>query len=196
VNRLTNFLIAGLGFVALLPVMLLIGLGVRVAIGTPVIFKQGRPGLDGMTFQLFKFRTMRDSTDPAGRPLPDEDRLTRFGKLLRRTSLDELPELWNVIRGDMNLVGPRPLLVEYLPLYSKEQFRRHEVPPGITGWAQVNGRNNLSWEEKFALDTWYVDHRSLWLDLKILALTVLAVFRTHEISQEGHVTAEKFKGTE
>jgi len=195
VNRLTNFLIASLGFVALLPVMLLIGLGVRVAIGTPVIFKQERPGLDGMPFQLFKFRTMRDATDSAGRPLPDKDRLTRFGHLLRRTSLDELPELWNVVKGDMNLVGPRPLLTEYLPLYSKEQYRRHAVPPGITGWAQVNGRNNLSWEEKFELDTWYVDHRTLWLDLKILALTFVAVFRTHEINQEGHVTAEKFKGT-
>ena len=195
-NRLTNFVVASLGFVALMPVMLLIGLGVRLAIGTPVIFKQDRPGMGGMAFQLFKFRTMRDATNSAGRPLPDKDRLTRFGHLLRRTSLDELPELWNVIKGDMNLVGPRPLLTEYLPLYTKEQFRRHEVPPGITGWAQVNGRNNLSWEEKFALDTWYVDHRSLWLDLKILALTFLAVFRTHEISQKGHVTAEKFKGTE
>jgi sugar transferase EpsL len=195
VNRMTNLLIAGLAFAALLPVMLLIGLGVRVAIGKPVIFKQDRPGLNGVTFQIFKFRTMRDGMDSSGSPLPDKQRLTRFGRLLRRTSLDELPELWNVILGDMNLVGPRPLLTEYLPLYSKQQFRRHEVPPGITGWAQVNGRNNLSWEEKFELDNWYVDHRSLRLDLTILALTVLAVFRTHEINQQGHVTAEKFRGS-
>ena len=194
-NRLTNFLIASLGLVVLLPVMLFIGLGVRVAIGKPVIFRQERPGLNGTTFRLFKFRTMRDATGPDGQPLPDKDRLTWFGNLLRRTSLDELPELWNVVRGDMNLVGPRPLLTEYLPLYTEEQFRRHAVLPGITGWAQVNGRNNLSWEEKFELDVWYVDHRSLWLDLKILVLTLLAIFRTHEISQKGHVTAEKFKGS-
>ncbi|MGB5650702.1 MAG: sugar transferase, partial [Sedimenticolaceae bacterium] len=166
----------------MLPVMLLIGLGVRVVIGKPILFEQDRPGLNGKAFRLFKFRTMRNATDESGDSLPDADRLTPFGRFLRRTSLDELPELWNVIVGDMNLVGPRPLLKEYLPLYTKEQYRRHEVLPGITGWAQVNGRNRLKWEERLKLDTWYVVHRSFWLDLKILGLTTLAVFRTHEVS--------------
>lgn len=195
-NRLTNLLLASFAFFALLPVMLLIGLAVFIVIGKPIIFKQDRPGLHGKAFRLFKFRTMHNATDPLGQALPDADRLASFGSFLRRTSLDELPELWNVILGDMNLVGPRPLLTEYLPLYTKEQYRRHEVPPGITGWAQVNGRNRLSWEQKLALDTWYVDHRSFWLDLKILGLTSLAVFRTHEVSQKGHATSEKFKGPE
>ena len=194
-NRLSNMVIASIAFAALLPLIAMIAAGVRIAIGRPVIFKQDRPGLAGKPFKLFKFRTMRDAMDAQGHPLPDENRLTPFGSLLRRSSLDELPELWNVIRGDMNLVGPRPLLTEYLPLYTKEQFRRHEVLPGITGWAQVNGRNSLGWEEKFELDTWYVDHRSFLLDMKILALTFAAVFRTGEISQQGHVTAEKFKGS-
>ena len=195
-NRLSNLVIASIAFTVLLPVIALIAASVRIGIGKPVIFAQDRPGLDGNLFRLFKFRTMRDAVDSEGRPLPDADRLTRFGSLLRRSSLDELPELWNVIRGDMNLVGPRPLLTEYLPLYTDDQMRRHDVLPGITGWAQVNGRNALSWEEKFALDTWYVDNRSFLLDVKILALTVAAVFRTHEINQEGHATAEKFKGTQ
>ncbi|MGB5640605.1 MAG: sugar transferase [Sedimenticolaceae bacterium] len=195
-NRLTNMLLASIAFIALLPVMLLIGLGVRVVIGKPILFEQDRPGLNGKAFRLFKFRTMRNATDESGDSLPDADRLTPFGRFLRRTSLDELPELWNVIVGDMNLVGPRPLLKEYLPLYTKEQYRRHEVLPGITGWAQVNGRNRLDWEERLKLDTWYVDHRSFWLDLKILGLTSLAVFRTHEVSQEGHATSEKFQGRE
>jgi len=195
VNRLGNLIIAGIAFAMLLPLIAAIAAGVRIGIGKPVIFKQDRPGLSGNLFKLFKFRTMRDTVDAEGRPLPDRDRLTPFGSLLRRSSLDELPELWNVIRGDMNLVGPRPLLTEYLPLYSADQMRRHDVLPGITGWAQVNGRNALSWEEKFALDTWYVDNRSLLLDVKILALTFAAVFRTEEINQEGHATAEKFKGT-
>ena len=195
-NRLSNLLIAGLAFVILLPLIAVIAAGVRIAIGKPVIFRQDRPGLDGKPFRLFKFRTMRDAVNAQGQPLPDRDRLTPFGSLLRRSSLDELPELWNVIRGDMNLVGPRPLLTEYLPLYTPEQMRRHEVLPGITGWAQVNGRNALSWEEKFALDTWYVDNRSFLLDVKILALTAAAVFRTGEISQAGHATAEKFKGSQ
>ncbi len=195
-NRLTNMLLASIAFIALLPVMLLIGLGVRVVIGKPILFEQDRPGLNGEAFRLFKFRTMHNSKDESGDSLPDADRLTPFGRFLRRTSLDELPELWNVIVGDMNLVGPRPLLKEYLPLYTKEQYRRHEVLPGITGWAQVNGRNRLDWEERLKLDTWYVDHRSFWLDLKILGLTSLAVFRTHEVSQEGHATSEKFQGRE
>jgi lipopolysaccharide/colanic/teichoic acid biosynthesis glycosyltransferase len=195
VNRLGNLLIAGVAFTVLLPLIAAIAVGVRIAIGNPVIFKQDRPGIGGRLFKLFKFRTMRDAADARGRPLPDKDRLTPFGSLLRRSSLDELPELWNVIRGDMNLVGPRPLLIEYLPLYTTEQMRRHDVLPGITGWAQVNGRNRLSWEEKFELDTWYVDNRSFLLDMKILALTFAAVFRTGEINQEGHATAEKFKGS-
>jgi len=196
VNRLSNLVIASIAFAALLPLIAAIAAGVRIGIGKPVIFRQDRPGLGGRSFRLFKFRTMRDTVDAQGSPLPDKDRLTRFGSLLRRSSLDELPELWNVIRGDMNLVGPRPLLTEYMPLYTKDQMRRHDVLPGITGWAQVNGRNALSWEEKFELDTWYVDNRSFLLDVKILALTFAAVFRTGEINQEGHATAEKFKGTQ
>lgn len=195
-NRLSNLVMASIAFIVLLPLIALIAVSVRIGIGKPVIFVQDRPGRGGNLFRLFKFRTMRDAVDSAGRPLPDADRLTRFGSLLRRSSLDELPELWNVIRGDMNLVGPRPLLTEYLPLYTEDQMRRHDVLPGITGWSQVNGRNALSWEEKFALDTWYVDNRSFLLDMKILALTIAAVFRTHEINQEGHATAEKFKGTQ
>lgn len=194
-NRLGNLVVAGLASLVLLPVVALLAAGVRIAIGSPVIFKQERPGLGGKLFMLFKFRTMRDAVNVQGQPLPDKDRLTPFGSLLRRSSLDELPELWNVIRGDMNLVGPRPLLTEYLPLYTQEQMRRHEVLPGITGWAQVNGRNALSWEKKFELDTWYVDNRSFLLDMKILVLTFAAVFRTGEISQQGHATAEKFKGS-
>jgi lipopolysaccharide/colanic/teichoic acid biosynthesis glycosyltransferase len=178
-----------------LPVLTSIAAVIAIVMGTPVLFRQERPGKDGRIFQLIKFRTMKDRFDDEGAPLPDKDRLTRFGSFLRRTSMDELPELWNVIRGDMNLVGPRPLLVEYLPLYSAFQNRRHEVRPGITGWAQVNGRNNLSWEEKFKLDVWYVDNRSVWLDLKILFLTVLTVFRGKDVNQRGHATAEKFTGS-
>ena len=194
-NRLGNLLIAGVAFTVLLPLIAAIAVGVRIAIGNPVIFKQDRPGIGGRLFKLFKFRTMRDAADARARPLPDKDRLTPFGSLLRRSSLDELPELWNVIRGDMNLVGPRPLLIEYLPLYTTEQMRRHDVLPGITGWAQVNGRNSLSWEEKFELDTWYVDNRSFLLDMKILALIFAAVFLTGEINQEGYYTVENFKGS-
>jgi lipopolysaccharide/colanic/teichoic acid biosynthesis glycosyltransferase len=194
-NRISNLLIASVALVVLLPLIATIAVMVRLVVGKPVIFRQERPGLAGRPFRLLKFRTMRDATDAQGRPLPDKDRLTPFGAMLRRSSLDELPELWNVIRGDMNLVGPRPLLPEYLSLYTREQFRRHEVPPGITGWAQVNGRNSLSWEEKFALDTWYVDQRNFMLDIKILGMTVAAIFRTGEINQQGHVSAEKFKGS-
>jgi lipopolysaccharide/colanic/teichoic acid biosynthesis glycosyltransferase len=160
-----------------------------------VFFRQVRPGLHGRPFTMVKFRTMRDAVDGEGRPLPDELRITPLGRFLRGTSLDELPELWNVLRGEMSLVGPRPLLMEYLPLYTPEQARRHEVRPGITGWAQVNGRNAIGWEEKFRLDSWYVDHRSLWLDLKILLLTVKKVFVREGISQEGQATMERFRGT-
>jgi lipopolysaccharide/colanic/teichoic acid biosynthesis glycosyltransferase len=175
--------------------MLAIAGAVRVCLGKPVLFTQLRPGRHDIPFRLIKFRTMRDAVDAEGRPLPDEERLTSLGHWLRAASLDELPQLWNVLRGDMSLVGPRPLLMEYLPLYSPEQARRHEVRPGITGWAQVNGRNLLSWEEKFELDVWYVDHASLWLDLKIIALTAWKTLRRDGISQEGHATMPDFMGS-
>ena len=175
--------------------MAVLALLVRWKIGTPVLFRQMRPGRDGRLFELVKFRTMTDGKDADGKPLPDAQRLTEFGKKMRETSLDELPELWNVLKGDMSLVGPRPLLVEYLPLYTPEQARRHEVRPGITGWAQVNGRNAISWEDKFALDVWYVEHGGLWLDAKILWITLLQVFRRSGISAEGHATMPNFKGS-
>lgn len=167
---------------------------VRWKLGSPIIFKQQRPGLHGKPFYLYKFRTMTDERDEKGELFPDHVRLTPFGQFLRKYSLDELPQLFNVLKGDISLVGPRPLLMEYLELYTPEQARRHEVKPGITGWAQVNGRNAISWEEKFKLDVWYVDHQSFWLDLKILFLTVLKVLRSEGISQQGHVTMEKFTG--
>ena len=193
--RLRDIVGALAGLVLLAPLLAAIALGIRFTLGGPVLFRQVRPGLHGRPFGLVKFRTMRDALDASGAPLPDEQRLTRFGRFLRTTSLDELPELWNVLIGDMSLVGPRPLLMEYLPLYSPRQARRHEVKPGITGWAQVSGRNALGWDEKFALDVWYVDHRSHWLDLKILALTVIKVLRAEGISQKGHATMEKFGGS-
>lgn len=176
-----------------LPLFFLMWL-VRRNLGSPVFFRQIRPGLNGLPFQMVKFRTMTDERGPHGHLLPDSDRLTKFGRFLRASSLDELPELWNVVKGDMSLVGPRPLLMEYLPLYSPEQARRHEARPGITGWAQVNGRNALSWEEKFKLDVWYVDNRSLWLDVKILWLTVRKVLVREGISAEGEATMSKFTG--
>jgi lipopolysaccharide/colanic/teichoic acid biosynthesis glycosyltransferase len=175
--------------------MLAIAGAVRVCLGRPVLFTQLRPGRHGIPFRLIKFRTMREAVDAEGRPLPDDERLTRLGQWLRAASLDELPELWNVLRGDMSLVGPRPLLTEYLPLYTPEQARRHEVRPGVTGWAQVNGRNALSWEEKFELDVWYVDHASFWLDLKIIALTVWKTLRCDGINQAGHATMPDFMGS-
>ena len=174
--------------------MILIAWMVYFRLGSPIIFRQTRPGLRGEPFQMFKFRTMKNSCDSKGKLLPDDARLTNFGRFLRSTSLDELPELWNVLKGEMSLVGPRPLLMDYLPLYSPEQARRHEVKPGITGWAQVNGRNAISWEEKFELDVWYVDHQSFWLDLKILFLTVKNVIARHGISADGEATVEYFKG--
>ena len=164
--------------------------------GRPVIFTQTRPGLKSKSFNMIKFRTMKDATDSLGNQLPDEERLTSFGQFLRSTSLDELPGLWCVLKGDMSLVGPRPLLVEYLPHYSDEQARRHNVRPGITGWAQVNGRNAISWEQKFEYDVWYVDNQSFWLDIKILALTVKKVFVREGISAEGEVTMSKFTGSQ
>ena len=184
---------AGLALLAL-PMLAIAG-AVRICLGRPVLFAQLRPGRHGVPFRLIKFRTMREALDAAGRPLPDEERMTRLGQFLRAASLDELPELWNVLRGDMSIVGPRPLLIEYLPLYTPEQARRHEVRPGITGWAQVNGRNALNWEEKFELDVWYVDHASLWLDLKIIALTMWKTLRREGISQAGHATVPDFMGS-
>jgi len=168
---------------------------VRRKLGSPVLFKQVRPGLNGKPFKMFKFRTMTDERGPNGALLPDAQRLTSFGRYLRASSLDELPEMWNVLRGEMSLVGPRPLLMEYLPLYSPEQARRHEVRPGITGWAQVNGRNAISWVDKFALDVWYVDHRSLWLDVRILWLTLSKVFMRDGISALGEATMPRFEGS-
>lgn len=162
--------------------------------GSPVLFRQVRPGIDGKPFEMVKFRTMKDAIDAQGNPLPDAERLTSFGQFLRSSSLDELPELWNVLKGDMSLVGPRPLLMEYLPLYSAEQYRRHDVRPGVTGWAQINGRNTLSWKEKFALDVWYVDNRSLWLDIKILFLTIKKVVVRDGISADGEATMSRFEG--
>lgn len=178
-----------------LPIVLILAVFVRIKLGSPVFFRQERPGLHGKIFRLMKFRTMTDQRDENGNLLPDAVRLTPFGKWLRSTSLDELPELFLVLNGDMSLVGPRPLLVQYLPLYSKEQARRHEVRPGLTGWAQINGRNAISWEEKFALDVWYVDNQSLWLDIKILFLTVWRVFDRHGISAANDATMPVFTGS-
>ena len=187
---------AAIGLIFLSPLLALLAVLVRWRLGSPVFFRGQRPGWRGRPFTVLKFRTMTDARDPAGNLLPDAGRLTAFGRWLRRASLDELPELFNVLKGDMSLVGPRPLLMEYLPRYTPEQARRHEVKPGITGWAQVNGRNAISWEEKFKLDVWYVDNQSLWLDLKILALTVLQVFQREGISAEGHATMPAFTGSQ
>ncbi|QRO13665.1 sugar transferase [Moraxella osloensis] len=181
--------------VVLSPVLAITAYKVKKELGSPVLFRQTRPGLHGKPFEMIKFRTMKDATDKEGNALPDSERLTEFGKKLRASSLDELPELWNVLKGDMSLVGPRPLLMEYLPLYNAEQAKRHNVRPGVTGYAQVNGRNSLSWEDKFKLDTWYVEHQSLWLDMKILLKTVKKVIIKDGISAEGEATMTKFTGT-
>lgn len=193
-KRLLDIIVAAIALLLLSPLYALVAYKVKKNLGSPVLFRQVRPGLHGKPFQMTKFRTMLDSVDAQGNSLPDEVRLTDFGKFLRSTSLDELPELWNVLKGDMSLVGPRPLLMEYLPLYSIEQARRHEVRPGITGWAQVNGRNAISWEDKFKLDVWYVDNQSLWLDIKIILLTVKKVIARDGITEEGEVTASPFRG--
>ena len=194
-KRLFDLILSAVGLLGLLaPLLLLIWL-VRRKLGSPVFFRQVRPGLHGQPFEMVKFRTMTDERGPDGALLPDALRLTSFGRFLRSTSLDELPELWNVLKGDMSLVGPRPLLMEYLPLYNLEQARRHEVRPGITGWAQVNGRNAISWEDKFKLDVWYADNRSLWLDIRILWLTVKRVLLRDGISAAGEATMSKFTGT-
>ena len=194
-KRLIDITASGAALAVLSPVLAVTAYKVKKNLGSPVLFKQTRPGLDGKPFEMIKFRTMKDATDSDGNLLPDSERLTPFGQKLRSTSLDELPELWNVLKGDMSLVGPRPLLMEYLPLYNSEQARRHNVRPGVTGYAQVNGRNAISWEQKFALDTWYVDNQSLWLDFKILAKTVKQVLIKDGISAEGEATMSKFTGS-
>ncbi|ATP43803.1 sugar transferase [Pseudomonas putida] len=194
-KRVFDVLAASIGLLLLSPVIAIVALMIRRRLGTPVLFRQVRPGMNGKPFEMVKFRTMRDAVDAQGNVLPDAERMTPFGSFLRSSSLDELPELWNVIKGDMSLVGPRPLLMEYLPLYNAEQVRRHDVRPGVTGWAQINGRNALSWEEKFKLDTWYVDNRTFWLDLKIIFLTIRKVVVRDGISAQGEATMSRFTGT-
>jgi len=195
IKRGFDLFAALLGLILLSPVIAVIAWNIRRKLGSPVLFRQVRPGRNGKPFEMIKFRTMRDAHDANGEPLPDSQRMTAFGSFLRSSSLDELPELWNVVKGDMSLVGPRPLLMEYLPLYSAEQYRRHEVRPGVSGWAQINGRNAIEWEEKFKLDTWYVDNQSFWLDMKVIFLTVKKVLVRDGISAEGEATASKFTGS-
>lgn len=193
-KRLVDLILGLIATVLLSPILIITAILVSRKLGSPIFFTQVRPGKDGKPFKMVKFRTMRDAIDAQGNPLPDAERLTPFGRRLRSTSIDELPELWNVIKGEMSLVGPRPLLMEYLPLYSPEQATRHDLKPGMTGWAQINGRNAISWEDKFKLDTWYVQHQSLWLDIKIMALTVKKVLVRDGISAEGEATMTKFTG--
>jgi sugar transferase EpsL len=193
-KRLFDLLLSMLTGVVFLPFFAIIVCAVKVFMGYPLIFSQSRPGIDGKPFTLYKFRTMRLLQDEKGHLLPDSKRLTPFGRFLRSTSLDELPELFNVLKGDMSIVGPRPLLMQYLDLYTPEQARRHKMKPGLTGWAQVNGRNEISWEEKFKLDVWYVDNRSFWLDLKIIFITFIKIFKREGIAQPGNDTMEEFKG--
>ena len=195
IKRIFDVTVSALGLILLSPLLLILAILVRINLGAPVFFRQERPGLNEKIFMLYKFRSMKNALDSKGNLLPDEARLSRFGKLLRASSLDELPELFNVLKGEMSLVGPRPLLVKYLELYSPEQHRRHEVLPGITGWAQVNGRNALGWEERFRMDVWYVDHWTPILDLKILLMTVKKVFVHEGISAENQATMEEFKGS-
>lgn len=196
IKRFFDFTVSLFALLVLLPVILVVSVLVHFNLGFPVLFTQGRPGLNGEVFKMMKFRTMLDAKDKQGNLLPDDQRMTQFGAFLRSTSLDELPGLLNVLKGDMSLVGPRPLLVQYLPLYSVEQARRHDIRPGITGWAQVNGRNAISWEDKFKLDIWYVDNQSFCLDVKILLLTVKKAFVREGISADGHVTIQPFKGSD
>lgn len=194
-KRVLDVVIASTALLLLSPLYLFVAYKVRKNLGSPVLFRQVRPGLHGKPFEMIKFRSMKDAVDETGNPLPDSERLTPFGQMLRATSLDEMPELWNVIKGEMSIVGPRPLLMEYLPLYNSQQAKRHNVRPGMTGHAQVNGRNAISWEEKFKLDTWYVENQSLWLDFKIMLKTVKKVLAKDDISAEGEVTMTKFTGT-
>lgn len=195
IKRLLDIIIASTALLLLSPIYLLVAYKVKKNLGSPVLFRQVRPGLHGKPFEMIKFRTMRDAVDAQGNPLPDSERLTPFGQMLRATSLDEMPELWNVIKGDMSVVGPRPLLMEYLPLYSPAQAKRHNVRPGMTGHAQVNGRNAIGWDEKFKLDTWYVENQSTWLDFKIMFKTVHKVLSKDDISAEGEATMSKFTGS-
>ena len=194
-KRLLDIIIASIALILLSPLYAYVAYKVKKNLGSPVLFRQVRPGLNGKPFEMIKFRTMKDAVDAQGNPLPDSERLTPFGKMLRSTSLDEMPELWNVIKGDMSVVGPRPLLMEYLPLYNEEQAKRHKVRPGMTGYAQVNGRNAISWEEKFKLDTWYVENQSIWLDFKIMLKTVQKVIAKDDISAEGEATMTRFIGS-
>jgi len=194
-KRLTDIFIIFLGLPLLIPAYILIAMLIKIKLGSPIIFKQTRPGLNGEVFNLIKFRTMTHKADEFGNPLSDSKRLMKFGKFLRSTSLDELPELWNVLNGSMSIVGPRPLLEEYMPLYSQDQARRHNVRPGITGWAQINGRNSISWEDKFDYDQWYVDNQSFLLDIKIILLTIVKVIKRDGISSQGEATMSKFTGT-
>ena len=194
IKKLFDILVSAVALLLLSPIIFIVSRKIAKNLGKPILFKQKRPGLNGQLFEMIKFRSMRDAVDEQGNILPDSDRLTPFGEKLRSSSLDELPGLCNVLKGDMSLVGPRPLLVEYLPLYSKEQAKRHNVRPGITGWAQINGRNAISWEDKFKLDVWYVENRTFWLDIKILLLTVKKVFIKDGISADGEVTMHKFTG--
>lgn len=194
-KRLLDIIIASIALILLSPLYAFVAYKVKKNLGSPVLFRQVRPGLHGKPFEMIKFRTMKDAVDEQGNPLPDSERLTAFGQMLRSTSLDEMPELWNVIKGDMSIVGPRPLLMEYLPLYNAEQAKRHNVRPGMTGHAQVNGRNAISWEEKFKLDTWYVENQSIWLDFKIMLKTVKKVIAKDDINEAGEVTMTKFTGT-
>lgn len=195
VKQLLDRAVAGVGLVIAAPIMAATAAAVAVSMGRPVLFRQRRPGRHGRPFEIAKFRTMRDAHDASGAPLPDAERLTAVGRFLRSMSLDELPQLWNVLRGELSLVGPRPLLMQYLPRYDQEQARRHDVLPGITGWAQIHGRNEVDWDERFRLDVWYVDHWSLLLDLEILAMTVLTLFRREGISRRDHATMYEFMGS-
>lgn len=195
-KRFFDLAVSGAALLVLAPALVVLAALIRLKLGQPIFFRQTRPGLDGVAFEMIKFRTMTEQCDESGALLPDDERLTPFGRFLRSTSADELPELWNVFKGEMSLVGPRPLLMQYLDRYTARQRRRHEVRPGITGWAQVNGRNALSWEEKFELDVWYVDNRSFLLDLKILAMTLLQVLRRQGISSAAHATMPEFRGSD
>lgn len=196
IKRLLDIIIASIALILLSPLYAFVAYKVKKNLGSPVLFRQVRPGLHGKPFEMIKFRTMKDAVDEQGNPLPDSERLTPFGQMLRSTSLDEMPELWNVIKGHMSIVGPRPLLMEYLPLYSPEQAKRHDVRPGMTGHAQVNGRNAIGWEEKFKLDTWYVENQSIWLDFKIMFKTVHKVLAKDDISAEGEATMTRFTGSQ
>jgi sugar transferase EpsL len=193
-KRIFDLVATLLAFLVLSPVILLIAILVSIFIGTPILFRQLRPGFKTHPFYIYKFRTMTNARDHDGNLLPDSARLTRLGRFLRSLSLDELPELYNILRGDMSLVGPRPLIIEYLPLYSPEQIRRHDVYPGLTGWAQINGRNAIDWQTRFALDLWYVDHRSFWLDIRIILITIWKVIKRENVNQPGHATIEYFTG--